>query len=287
MKKLSVIILMAAAFIAFFLPLTVAAGNQCEAVYGDGADQFSLATGSPGELGLLEALSAEFNKTHSTRMCWIKAGSGKSLQLLQQKQADIIMVHAVAAEKQAVQEGWADRRTLIGANEFYIAGPKEDPAGIALSTSAADAYAKIAASGSLFFSRGDNSGTHKKELAVWKKAGIDPSGQWYVVTKDFMMATLKRADREKGYFMLDSSTWVAAQREVRNLKILFRGDPMLINVYHALCQPKGATAGQPYAEKFIEFVASPQGQRIIGDYGKDLYGEPMYGDAEHAKPYAK
>jgi tungstate transport system substrate-binding protein len=97
-----------------------------------------------------------------------------------------------------------------------------------------------------------------------------------------MMATLKRADKEKGYFMTDSSTWVAGKKDLANLAVLFRGDPYLINTYHGLCQPKGATSAQPYAAKFIDFLASEEGQKIIMDYGKKHYGEAMYNDAAYA-----
>jgi len=263
----------------------VHAGAACTEVYGDSDKQFSLATGSPGELGLLKVLADEFNKAHGTSMCWKKAGSGASLKLLKGKEVDMVMVHAPAAEKQAVQEGWAVKRTLIGSNEFYIVGPKEDPAGIAKAESAAEAYQKIAEAEAKFFSRGDNSGTHKKEMAAWKNAGIEPSGEWYIVTKTFMMATLKRADAEKGYFMTDSSTWVAARSELSNLAILFRGDPFLVNTYHALCQPEGATPGQPYASNFIDFVGSEPGQKIIREYGADKYGEGLYNDAAYAKQF--
>jgi len=103
------------------------------------------------------------------------------------------------------------------------------------------------------FSRGDNSGTDKKELSIWKTAGINPAGEWYRITKGFMMATLKKANDSKGYFMTDSSIWVAAQKDVPDLKILFKGDPVLINTYHGLCQPEGVTKGQPAASKFIDF----------------------------------
>jgi tungstate transport system substrate-binding protein len=261
------------------------AGDEYEAIYGNGSHKIILATGSPGELGLLESLANAFNPKHDTAICWKKAGSGESLQLLKDKKVDIIMVHAPEAEKSAVQEGWAINRTLIGSNEFYIVGPKDDPAKIADSKSAAEAYSKIAKTQSKFLSRGDNSGTNKKELDIWKKAGIQPSGDWYIVTKDFMMATLKKADREKGYFMLDSSTWVTAKNDIQNLKILFKGDPVLINTYHALCQPDGATAGQPYAAEFIKFLSSEEGQNIIRNYGKDAYGEALYNDAQYAKQY--
>ncbi len=258
---------------------------SCKAVYGKGETMFSLATGSPGELGLLEKLADAFNEKHQTSMCWVKAGSGKSLKLLYAKEVDVVMVHAPAAEKKAVAEGWASKRSLIGSNEFYIVGPKDDPAGIASAVSAADAYAKIARIQARFLSRGDNSGTNKKELAIWKQAGVKPSGDWYIITKDFMMATLKQADREKGYFMTDSSTWVAGKKDLSNLKVLFKGDPFLVNTYHGLCQPQGGEEKQQVACRFIDFLSSDAGQGIIADYGKDLYGEAMYNDAEYAKKY--
>ena len=261
------------------------AADDCKEMYGQGGQMFRLATGSPGELGLLGKLAEEFNAEHNTSMCWIKAGSGKSLALLKEKKVDLILVHAPAAEKQAVSDGLAIKRTLIGSNEFYIVGPKSDPAGIAGATSAADAYQKIAKSGAPFLSRGDNSGTHKKELAIWKTAGIDPQGDWYMVTKDFMMATLKKADAVGGYFMTDSSTWVAGKKGFENLEILLKGDPFLINSYHRLCQPAGATPAQVVAASFIDFLASPKGQKIIGTYGKEMYGEAMYNDAVYASQY--
>jgi tungstate transport system substrate-binding protein len=267
--------------------VAVNAGDQPAAVYGNGAQQFSLATGSPGELGLLKVLAEAFGKQNDAKMAWYKAGSGESLKLLKEKKVDMIMVHAPAGEKQAMQEGWASKRTLIGSNEFFLVGPAGDPAKIAAAKDALDAYRRIAAAKAKFFSRGDNSGTHKKEMDIWKKAGITPQGDWYVVTKDFMTATLKRANNEKGYFMVDSSTWVAAKQEVPDLKILFKGDKLLVNTYHALCQPSGATPGAAVAAKFIDFVASPQGQQIIGDYGKDRYSDGLYNDAAYARQYEK
>jgi tungstate transport system substrate-binding protein len=261
------------------------AGEQPAAVYGSGANRFSLATGSPGELGLLKVLAEAFGKQDNAKMAWFKAGSGESLKLLKDKKVDMIMVHAPAAEKKAVQDGWAIKRTLLGSNEFFIVGPASDPAKIAEAKSAVEAYRRIAAAKATFFSRGDNSGTHKKEMGIWKKAEIKPQGDWYVVTKDFMTATLKRANQEKGYFMVDSSTWVAEKKDVPNLKILFKGDKLLVNTYHALCQPAGATSGAATAAKFIDFVASPQGQNIIQAYGKNKYGEGLYNDAAYAKQY--
>jgi tungstate transport system substrate-binding protein len=205
--------------------------------------------------------------------------------MLKEKQVDAIMVHAPAAEKLAVQQGWAIKRTLIGSNEFFIVGPPEDPAGIAAAQNAAQAYRKIAESKAPFLSRGDNSGTHKKEMDIWKASGITPSGDWYIISKGFMLDTLKNADSLGGYFMTDSSTWIEANKTVKRLKILFRGDPVMINTYHALCQPEGATAGQSAASQFVDFAASEKGQSLIRNFGKDRFGEGLYNDAEYARQY--
>ena len=273
----------------FLLSIAVSAFAQekCNGVYGDGPHKFSLATGSPGELGILKVLGETFGKENNATLCWIKAGSGDSLNLLKEKKVDMIMVHAPAAEKKALAEGWAILQKLIGSNEFYIVGPPNDPAKISEAKSAADAYKRIASAKAKFFSRGDNSGTHKKEMDVWAMAEIIPSGDWYIVTKDFMTATLKRADTEKGYFMTDSSTWVAERKNMPNLKILFRGDKFLINTYHTLAQPTGSTPGAVIAARFIDFVVSENGQKLIRDFGREQYGEGLYNDAAYAKQYDK
>ena len=270
-----------------FLQMTAWAQEKVDGVYGQGPEVFSLATGSPGELGLLKALGEAFSQEQGgkTSLHWIKAGSGESLTLLKGKKVDLIMVHAPKAEKQAVEAGWATKRTLIGSNEFFIVGPPDDPAKIKEAKSATDAYRKIAAARAKFFSRGDNSGTHKKEMDVWQQAGIAPAGDWYVVTKDFMTATLKRANDERGYFMVDSSTWVAEKKNLPNLTVLFKGDKALVNTYHALAQPAGATPGAATAARFVDFVAGEKGQKIVREYGQDKHGEGLYNDAEYAKKY--
>ena len=204
--------------VLFVSSVVASAQEKYEGVYGNGVNRFSLATGSPGELGLLAVLGERFAAKSDTTLLWKKAGSGESIKDLKDKTVDMIMVHAPEAEKKAVLDGWAVKRTLIGSNEFFIVGPPADPARIADATSATDAYRRIANTGAKFLSRGDNSGTHKKEMQIWQKAGIDPSGAWYIVTHDFMTATLKRAEAEGGYFMTDSSTWVAEGRNVPRFK---------------------------------------------------------------------
>lgn len=273
-------------FLALFLAAGPAlAGPSIEESYGPGPKTFSLATGSPGELGLLKLLGEAYCVKAGCRLDWIKAGSGQSLDMLQKGEVDMIMVHAPAAEKKAVAEGWAGCSTLIGSNEFFIVGPAADPAGIAKATSAADAYRKIAEARARFFSRGDNSGTHKKETDTWKDAGVTPSGDWYVVTKAFMTATLKRANDEAGYFMTDSSTWVAEKKNTPQLQILFSGDKKLVNTYHALCRQTDGKPASALAAGFIDFVASQKGQDIIRAFGKDAHGEALYNDAAYAKKY--
>jgi tungstate transport system substrate-binding protein len=256
-----------------------------EAIYGQGNKSFKLATGSPGELGLLQALGEAFDKKEGARLIWIKAGSGASLNLLKTQQVDMIMVHAPEAVNKAIAEGWATNRTLVGSNEFYIIGPKNDPANIKTATSGADAYSKIAKVQAKFISRGDKSGTHQKEMDIWKKAGITPEGNWYIITNDFMTASLKRANAESAYFMSDSSTWVAEKDVAPNLQILYRGDKFLVNTYDALAAPSGKTSDSDIAVKFIQFVASDEGQAIIRNYGKSQHKEPLYNDAVYAKQY--
>ncbi|MDW7710868.1 MAG: substrate-binding domain-containing protein [Deferrisomatales bacterium] len=260
--------------------------DRCADIYGAASGQrLSLATGSPGELGLVKALVEAYNKVEPVSVCWKKAGSGASLKLLEAKAVDLIMVHAPAAEKKAVADGWAANRTLIGSNEFYLVGPPEDSAKIAEAKDAADAYRRIAQAQAKFFTRGDNSGTHMKELAIWGKAGVKPEGAWYVTSADFMAATLKRASDEGAYFMTDSSTWIAEGKNAPNLRILFRGDKFLVNTYHALSVPEGATGGAAAAARFVRFLASEAGQGVIRDFGKDVHGRGIYDDAAYASQY--
>ncbi|MBE7422749.1 MAG: substrate-binding domain-containing protein [Zoogloeaceae bacterium] len=261
------------------------AADESGATYGTGRNRFALATGSPGELGLLKELAEEFSRRADAQMVWVKAGTGASLKLLQQGKVDMAMVHAPAQVEKALKEGWGVGKTLIGSNEFYIVGPKSDPAGIVRATSAADAYRRIAEAKARFVSRGDNSGTHQKELQIWQKAGLQPGGDWYIVTKDFMTASLKRANAESAYFMSDSSTWIMEKGVAPDLAILYRGDKFLVNTYHALTAPPGATPGRDTAERFIAFVASGEGQKIIAEYGRLRFGEGLYNDAAYAKQY--
>ena len=261
------------------------AADEAGTTYGTGTHSFSLATGSPGELGLLKVLAEDFARRADARMVWIKAGTGQSLDLLKAKKVDMVMVHAPAQVDKAVQDGWGTHKTLIGSNEFYIVGPKSDPAAISKASSAAEAYRQVSTGARAFVSRGDNAGTHQKEMQIWKQAGVQPAGGWYIVTRDFMTASLKRANAEGAYFMSDSSTWIMEKSVAPDLTILFRGDRFLVNTYHALAAPAGATPGRDTAEKFIAYVASDVGQEVIRSYGRERFGEGLYNDMRYAKQF--
>lgn len=138
----------------------------------------SLATASPGQLGLVKALAVAFAAQEDATVTWKEAQSGESLRSLQERKAYVIMVQAQPTEKQAIKDGWATKRTLIGSNEFYIVGPPDDSARIKDAGPAIEAYSQIARAKAKFFFRGDNSGTHMKEILIWKQAGIKPSGAW-------------------------------------------------------------------------------------------------------------
>jgi tungstate transport system substrate-binding protein len=275
-------------FLLFFICLAQGSDKQdYQATYGKGDQAICVATGSPGALGLLKTLAEPFCQANHCRINWVKKGSGASLKALKAGTVDLVMVHAPELEKKAAEEGWATMRTLLGSNEFYIVGPKSDPAGITTAKSARDAYERIAKVQATFFSRGDKSGTHKKEMKIWEIAGIKPVGNWYVITGDFMGPTLMRADKNLGYFMTDSSTFFAKQSKIKNLKILFKGDPILVNAYHALVASPQIYPRRNYAlaTEFVRFVSSPEGQKIYREYGKIKYGAPLYKDAEYAKKW--
>jgi tungstate transport system substrate-binding protein len=267
--------------LAFMLGMASAQGNTTtkpDAVWGVGPNAFALATGSPGELGLLEALATDFAKSHDATVSWFKAGSGQAMRLLQERKVDMVLAHAPPAERKAVADGWATGRRLIGANEFWILGPVEDPAKVAAASDAADAFRRILDSGAKFVSRGDNSGTHQKENEIWKVAGRAPGGPGLIVTKDFMTASMRRANDEGAYFLTDSSTFIAERRNMPKLKVVFRGGEILANPYHTLYLTD-PTPGAATARKFGEYLASDKVQALMREFGKEKYGEPMYFDA--------
>jgi len=256
------------------LASSAAAGGElpCDAHYGDAARAVRVATGSPGELGLLRELALAFHGGHGAAVCWRKAGTGKALELLRAGDVDVVLVHAPDAERAAVAGGWAASRTLIGGNEFFIVGPAADPAGVAAAGSAVEAFRRIARAGAPFVSRADNSGTHQRETAIWREAGVQPAGAWYVEAPGFMVEGLKETGRRGAYFLTDSSTWLSLPGGIPGLTLLFRGDPVLVNRYHALVR----NGADDDARAFVAYVAGPEGQSIIATFSARPGGEPLY-----------
>ncbi|CAD7288059.1 Tungstate-binding protein TupA [Campylobacter majalis] len=251
---------------------------ECTDIYGYGDDEIKVATGSPGELGLLKVISEKFSEIFGVKICWIKAGSGEGLNMLKDGLVDVTMSHSPKLEKELIASGVAKNRTLIGSNEFYIIGPKDDPAKVKRARSAAEAYHRIATSKSLFYTRDDKSGTHVKELKIWELAGIVPSGEWYKSNRDFMTATLKKADETSGYFMSDSSTYISVKNELLNIEKLYSGDKVLVNVYAAMSGINADTK----ADLFVDFLKSDEAQEMFRNYGVSEYGEAMYNDAKYS-----
>lgn len=249
-----------------------------DAVWGNGPALLRIATGSPGELGLLEKLGLDFAAKANASVHWYRAGSGQAMNLLKERKVDMVLAHAPAAERKAVADGWAKGRQIIGSNEFWIVGPADDPAQIASAPDAVEAFRRIVARQAKTVTRADNSGTHQKEMELWKIAGLQPEGSWYIPTRDFMTASLQRANAENAYFLTDSSTFIVERRNLPALKLLFRGGPLLMNPYHTLWLTE-PTEGTPLAEKFAAYLLSPETQAIMRSFGQDRFGEAMYNDA--------
>lgn len=260
-------------------PATTPSAAPPDAVWGNGPRVFSLATGSPGELGLLEVLATDFARQAGATVRWHKAGSGQAMRLLKERRVDMVLAHAPPAERRAVADGWATGRRLVGGNAFWLVGPADDPARVAEARDAADAFRRIQDAGAKFVSRGDNSGTHQKENEVWQAAGRAPQWPGLIVTKDFMTASMRRAHDEGAYFLTDSSTFIAERRNMPKLKLLFRGGEILANPYHTLYL-SDPTPGAAVAREFGDYLASAPVQALMRRFGEDRYGEAMYDDAE-------
>jgi tungstate transport system substrate-binding protein len=191
--------------------------------------------------------------------------------------ADVLLVHSPAAEKELVDAGFGIDRKLVMHNSFLVVGPPADPTGIKDMTSVPDAFAKIAAKPATFVSRGDESGTPTKELGYWKKAGIEPSGDWYLESGQGMGATLQIASEKEGYTLTDIATWLALGKDLA-LESLVTADPSLLNPYHVILVnpekwPKVNSAG---AKAFQDFMLSADGQKMIGEFGVDKVGQQLF-----------
>jgi tungstate transport system substrate-binding protein len=237
-------------------------------------------TTSTDNTGLLDYLAPKFKEATGIELKWTATGTGKALKLGENCDVDILMVHAPAAEKKFVADGFGVDRREIMYNDFVIIGPADDPAGIK-GKSIKDALSMLEAKQAIFTSRGDNSGTHKKELSLWKAAGLPvPEKQsWYVQTGQGMLATINIAAERNGYTMTDRGTYIKYEDNLKGnppLKILVEGDPALLNQYSVIAvNPKHCPKVKyDTAEQFIKWITGAQAQQLIKDYkllGKQLF----------------
>jgi tungstate transport system substrate-binding protein len=235
-------------------------------------------TTSTQDSGLLDVLIPIFEKKTGYFVKTIAVGSGQAMAMGQKGEADVLLVHSPAAEKKFVAEGYGINRRLVMHNDYIVVGPAEDPAKIKGMKATTEVFKKIASAGSLFLSRSDKSGTHSKEMAIWKAAGINPEGQkWYQQTGLGMGQTLNVTSEKKGYTLADRGTYLALKKNL-SLDILAEGDSILLNIYHVIevnpaKWPKVNAAG---GKAFADFMVAKETQAIIKTFGVDKFGSPLF-----------
>ena len=224
-------------------------------------------TTSTENSGLLRYLLPVFERQTRYRVHVIAVGTGKALRMGREGDVDLVLVHAPQAEQAFVRAGYGVDRQGVMYNDFVIAGPATDPAAVGNTQSASAALAQIAATESPFVSRGDDSGTHKKELALWKQAGIEPADSWYREAGQGMGKVLQIAGEMDAYTLTDRGTWLA-YREKSPLRLLAEGDPQLFNPYGIIAVNPARYPDINYggAKALIQWITAPEGQRLIGDF---------------------
>ncbi len=250
-------------------------------MFAEGSTLTMATTTSTDNTGLLDYLSPEFTKATKIELRWTAVGTGKALKLGQNCDVDVLLVHAPAAEKAYVEKGYGVNRREIMYNDFVIIGPETDPAGIKGKKSVAEALKAVQDKQAVFVSRGDNSGTHKKELSLWKAEGlaVPDKASWYVQIGQGMLSTINVAAERKGYTLTDRGTYIKYEDNMGGnppLKILVEGDAALMNQYSALAvNPKNCPkAKYDLAMKFSDWLAGEKAQQLIKDFkllGKALF----------------
>lgn len=263
---------------AVLLLLTIA----CQSPSAGGASQTKflllVSTTSTQDSGLLDVLLPAFENETGYTVKLIATGSGQALEIGREGNADVILLHSPAAEEKFMQEGYGIDRRPVMHNDFVLVGPPNDPAALQTAPTLDSAFEKIFSSTVTFVSRGDESGTHIKELQIWQNANLDPIEQpWYLETGQGQGITLSIASEKEGYALTDRGTFLAYAPNV-NLEILFEGDPLLKNIYHVLTvnPEKFPQVNAEGAKAFSDFITSPQGQQIIVEFGIEQYGEPLF-----------
>jgi len=235
----------------------------------------------PIDSGIVDVLENGFEKETGIRVRHVGAGTGAAMDIARKGNIDIVMVHAKALEEKFVKDGYGTERIDFMYNDFVIVGPSHDPAGIRGTKKATDALKKIAEKGVLFLSRGDQSGTHVAEMDLWKHADIKPSGAWYVVYakgSEGNVPTLREADRQAAYTVMDRATFLTLQKEIK-IVVLVEKDEALLNYISLIPVNPQKFPGVNYegVKKFITWLTDPaKGQAIIRDFGKNQYGSPLF-----------
>jgi len=262
------------------------AGGPVAMTAGPGPAVLRLATTtSTADTGLLRAILPSFEKRCGCRVDVVAVGTGQALELGRRGDADVVLVHAYQQELQFLAEHHAKERFDVMYNDFLVVGPATDPAKIAGKTSAQDAFAAIAAAQAPFTSRGDKSGTHTAELALWAKANVAPAGAWYRSVGQGMGETLVVANEQQAYTLCDRGTWLSMQAKVPNLKRLLGGrsiaenpDPGLRNRYGVMAVNADTHPGvnAAAARTFVQWLVAVDTQRMIGEFGVKKFGQPLY-----------
>ena len=257
--------------------LIVSVASQAWSAEGTAKSVILSTTTSTQDTGLLDVLMPRFEQQTGYAVKVISVGTGQALALAAKGDADVALVHAPSLEKQYVADGKLLNRRLVMYNDFVIVGPKEDPAKIRSTKSALVAMRLIAQSKSRFVSRGDNSGTHTLEKALWKKASIAPSGDWYIEAGLGMAATLGVANERNAYTITDRGTYLALGKRL-TLPILIAGDKVLLNIYSVL---EGNSANGPRinaagGKALADFMVAPATQSFIRSFGIEKFGEPLF-----------
>jgi tungstate transport system substrate-binding protein len=234
-------------------------------------------TTSTQDSGLLDLLVPMFEKKTGMTVKTISVGTGQALALAARGEADVALVHAPSVERRYVEEGKMRNRRLVMYNDFVVIGPEDDPARIKGMPKVADALKRIADTQSRFVSRGDKSGTHVLELGLWKQAGIEPKGAWYIESGQGMGQTLGIANDRRAYTITDRGTWLAFQKRI-SLPILIEKDKPLLNIYSVMeVNPaNGPRVNVAGGKAFADFMVAPETQAVIKAFGLDKYGQPLF-----------